>query len=141
MAAQSTEAYFGGAAVDRAAVKVEFQQKRRKTLLADIADVHLWPHIAGDAGRAASVDIDRRAVEIEAMGQARACRGRVLDEDHIEIVAWLLTYLAIKQLVAEAWTSSWASTSGRWIRKAFQVAAAEATNEIKLAPIDRAVFL
>lgn len=103
----------------------------------------LWPHGLGDPERVAPSVVDARADEIKAMGQLRACRGRMVDGGHIELVTGTLDYLAVRR-IAEGGGKPWTllvDVEPMTDQQAFKVAYAEAADGVPLTPLDRARFV
>lgn len=108
-----------------------------------VQSTELWPNMLGDAARVPSHVVEARAAEIRAMGQLRACRGRWSDNGHVQIVAGLLDWLAVR-LIAEQGGEPWTvltEASTMTDEEAFKVAYAEAAEGVPLAPIDHARFV
>ena len=103
----------------------------------------LWMHALGDPERVAPSVVEARAAEIRAMGQLRACRGRLLDGGQIEVVSGMLDYLAVRH-IAEGGGKPWTllvDVEPMTDQQAFKVAHAEAAEGVPLAPLDRARFV
>ena len=108
-----------------------------------VQSVGLWMHALGDPERVAPSVVEARAAEIKAMGQLRACRGRLRDGGQVEVVAGMLDYLAVRHIAeggGEPWTLL-VDVEPMTDQQAFKVAHAEAAEGVPLAPLDRARFV
>lgn len=108
-----------------------------------VQSVIIWDNALGDPERVPPSMIDERAAEIRAMGQLRACRGRLLADGHVEVVTGMLEVLAVRQIAAdggEPWILL-VDVEEMTDEQAFKVAHAEAAEGVPLAPIDRALFV